>query len=133
MFSRFLARRADAVYSALRIVTGVLLALHGSQKFGLFSSHTAAVGSQVWIGGIIELIGGILVALGKWTTCAAFVLSGTLAVAYVQFHWKLQLGKALLPTQNQGELALLYSLWFLYVACQGAGRWSLDGARGRRV
>jgi putative oxidoreductase len=131
MLSRFLARRALTVYSLLRILSGVLIALHGAQKFGLLSTRTPAVWSQTWFGGIIELACGILLALGKFTTVAAFILSGTMAVAYVQFHWKLQLGRALLPTQNQGELALIYSVLFLYVACQGPGRFSLDGALER--
>jgi putative oxidoreductase len=131
VLTRFLARQETTVYAALRIVAGALIALHGSQKFGVLSDHTPAVGSQVWIGGVIELIGGLCVVLGKWTVCAAFVLSGTMAVAYVQFHWKLQLGKMFLPTQNKGELALLFSLLFLYVACHGPGRWSLDAPSRR--
>lgn len=129
MFARFLAGRAESVYALLRIVSGILIALHGAQKFGVLSSHTPPVGSQIWIGGVIELTAGVLVALGKLTVWAALLLSGTMAVAYVQFHWKLQLGAAFLPTQNKGELALLYCLWFLYVACHGPGRWSLDGKR----
>jgi len=55
-----------------------------------------------------------------------------MAVAYVQFHWKLQLGKAILPTQNGGELALVYSVVFLYIACHGPGTASLDQWRARR-
>lgn len=132
MLSRFLARRALTVYSLLRILSGVLIALHGAQKFGVLSARTPPVGSQLWFGGIIELVCGVLVAIGKLTTIAAFVLSGTLAVAYLQFHWKLQLGRAFLPTQNQGELALIYSVWFLYVACEGPGPFSLDGALKRK-
>jgi putative oxidoreductase len=131
MLTRFLARRALTVYALLRILSGVLIALHGAQKFGVLSTRTPPFGSQLWVGGVIELACGILVAIGKFTTIAAFILSGTMAVAYVQFHWKLQLGRALLPTQNQGELALIYSVWFLYVACQGPGPFSLDGARDR--
>ncbi len=131
MLTRFLARRALTVYALLRILSGVLLALHGAQKFGVLSDRTPPFGSQLWIGGVIELACGILVAVGKLTTIAALLLSGTMAVAYVQFHWKLELGRALLPTQNKGELPLIYSLWFLYVACQGPGRFSLDGALER--
>jgi putative oxidoreductase len=49
-----------------------------------------------------------------------------MAVAYVQFHWKLAFGAQFFPGVNKGELALLYSVLFLFVACRGAGPWSLD-------
>ena len=63
---------------------------------------------------------------------AAFLLSGTMAVAYTQFHWKLQLGKALLPMVNQGETALLFCIVYLYVACHGPGIASVDALLARR-
>ena len=63
---------------------------------------------------------------------AAFLASGTMAVAYVQFHWKLAGGQMLLPSQNKGELALLYSFVFLFLACKGSGIWSIDRALGRK-
>lgn len=49
-----------------------------------------------------------------------------MAVAYCQFHWKFEMGSKLFPTVNEGELALLYSFVFLFVACKGAGKWGLD-------
>jgi putative oxidoreductase len=132
MFSRLFSPLFERALALLRIVSGLLLALHGAQKFGLLSQHASPpTGSQVWIGGIIEVVAGLCVALGWHTTLAAFLLSGTMAVAYTQFHWKLQLGKAFLPTQNGGELALIYSLVFLVIACHGSGPWSLDQRRGR--
>ncbi len=91
------------------------------------------VGPQSWFGGIIELVTGIAVAAGAFTTWAAFLASGTMAVAYIQFHWKLNLGARFFPAVNQGELALLYSVVFLYIACRGGGRWSLDRRRARRT
>ncbi len=53
-----------------------------------------------------------------------------MAVAYTQFHWKLDLGSRLLPGVNKGESALLYSVLFLSIACKGGGRFSLDALRG---
>jgi putative oxidoreductase len=55
-----------------------------------------------------------------------------MAVAYVQFHWKLELGSHLLPAINKGELALVYSLLFLFIACRGSGAASVDARAGRR-
>jgi putative oxidoreductase len=128
----FLAPHAERVFTLLRLVSGFLLSLHGLAKFGVLGKRVAPVGSQLWVGAWIELVAGLLVMLGLWTRPAAFIASGTMAVAYVQFHWKLQLGKAILPTQNGGELALVYALVFLYIACYGAGGASLDQWRARR-
>jgi putative oxidoreductase len=133
MFERLLAPRAEAAYALLRVGAGLMFAFHGIQKiFGVLSEHQPAVGSQVWFGGIIELVGGSLIALGLFARCAAFVASGTMAVAYVQFHWRFAGGAKLLPAINKGELALLYALVFLFIACKGAGAFSLDESRQRR-
>jgi putative oxidoreductase len=133
MFKRFLEPKAEAAYAALRIVSGVLFAFHGVQKiFGALTERaTAAVGSQMWVGGIIELVGGTLIAVGLFTRCAAFIASGTMAVAYVQFHWKLAGGADFFPIVNKGEPALVYAFLFLYFACRGAGRASIDALRAK--
>ena len=80
----------------------------------------------MWFGGIIELVGGLLVMVGLQTRWAAFLASGTMAVAYFQFHWKLQLGSHFFPAINEGELAVIYCFVFLSIACHGGGKWSLD-------
>lgn len=124
---KFLARYSDPVYAILRIVTGLLFAFHGVQKiFGVLSEHHPAVGSQIWIGGLIELIAGFLIAVGFQTRWAAFLASGTMAVAYIQFHWKFQMGSAFWPAINQGELALIYCFVFLYMACRGTVMWGME-------
>ena len=117
---RVLAPRAELAFLALRIVAGLMFAFHGVQiLFDVLMPVEIAVGSQVWWGGVIELVCGLAIAAGVKTTWAAFLASGTMAVAYVQFHWKLQLGVQALPAANQGEPALLYALLFLYIACRG--------------
>ena len=122
-----LAKYSDEVYALLRIVTGFLFAFHGAQKIlGLLSEFHPAVGSQLWFGGLIELIGGLLVMLGFQTRWAAFLCSGEMAVAYFQFHWKFQLGQAFFPAINKGELAVLYCFVFLLIACRGGVKWCLD-------
>jgi putative oxidoreductase len=125
-----LASRLDSpAYAALRIVAGAAFAFHGMQKiFGWLSQGPGPqVGSQVWIGGMIELVCGALIALGLFTRAAAFLASGTMAVAYIQFHWKLDFADwKWLPAINKGELALLYCFLFLFVAAHGSGVASLD-------
>ena len=122
-----LAKNSDQAYALLRIVTGFMFAFHGAQKvLGVLSDLHPAVGSQIWIGGLIELIGGLLVMVGFKTRWAAFLCSGTMAVAYFQFHWKFQLGRMVFPALNQGEPAVLYCFMFLLIACRGSVLWCLE-------
>jgi putative oxidoreductase len=131
---RFLKKNVEVAYAALRIVAGAMFAFHGVQLiFGVYSPLRAQFPTQLWFGGVIELVTGIAIAIGAFTSWVAFVASGTMAVAYVQFHWKLRGGTQLFPAINQGELSLLYAFLFLFVACRGGGRWSVDGARGNVV
>lgn len=130
------ARLEALSYAALRIVAGFMFSLHGAQKiFGVLTTKAPPeLWSQKWFGGVIELLGGTLIALGLFTRPAAFLASGTMAVAYVQFHWKLQLGAKLLPLSgagNGGELAALYCFVFLLIWLRGAGALSLDRVLGR--
>ena len=126
-----LERYADHAYALMRIVTGFLFAFHGAQiLFGVLSPMPQPpVWSQTWFGGIIELLGGLAVMLGWHTRLAAFLCSGTMAVAYFQFHWKFQLGPKFFPAINQGEMAALYCFVFLVIACRGGVTWSLDKTR----
>jgi putative oxidoreductase len=130
---RALASRYEPhAYAALRIVSGALFAFHGVQKLlGWYArAPRPPVGSQLWIGGWIELIGGTLMAIGLLTRPAAFLCSGTMAVAYFQFHWKLVLaGGKWLPALNKGELTVIYCFLFLFIAAHGGGAYSLDARR----
>jgi putative oxidoreductase len=128
-------RAVEISYCLLRVVTGLLFFQVGSMKlFGWFGGMpgggTARLMSQVGIGGVLEVFGGILILLGLVTRPVAFILSGEMAVAYWQFHaphgaW---------PILNQGQPAVLFCFIFLYMATQGAGEWSLDALiRRKRV
>ncbi len=85
-----LARHEGTFCSILRLVAGAMFSCHGMQKIlGWFTTAAGPrVGSQLWVGGIIELVGGVLIAVGLFTRAAAFLAAGTMAVAYFQFHWK---------------------------------------------
>jgi len=134
MLSRFLTPLTDPVYATLRIIIGLLFAFHGLQKvFGVLSEFQASAGSQLWIGGVIEIVTGLLIACGFLTVWAAFLASGTMAVAYTQFHWKFGFDSAFFPAVNKGELALVYALVFLFIACRGAGPASLDSMRASKL
>ena len=130
MLANFLAPRAESAYVALRIVAGLLFAFHGIQKvLGVLTESQPSVGSQLWIGGLIELVAGLMVMVGFMTVWAAFISSGTMAVAYVQFHWKGALDSSFFPVINRGELAVVYAFLFLFIACKGAGTASVDHRR----
>ena len=124
-----LAKYESQAYALMRIVAGFMFLFHGAQKvLGMLAEMQPAIGSQLWIGGVIELVGGLAIMLGLRTRWAAFICSGEMAVAYFQFHWKFQMGPAFFPGVNKGELAVLYCFVFLLIACKGAGIWSLDTA-----
>ena len=118
------------ILSVLRIVTGLLFLAHGTAKLvqwpfvEMFKDGVPLV-SLFGIGGVLEIAGGGLIVLGLFTRPVAFVLSGMMAVAYFMFHAP----ASVYPIVNQGELAILFSFVFLYLAAQGAGPWSLDAKR----
>lgn len=134
--TRRLSHFEEPVYAILRVVAGALFAFHGMQKLlGWFDPPgQPAVGSQLWFGGVIELVGGLLIAAGLFTRPAAFLASGTMAVAYFQFHWKLELARNMwAPIVNHGEMAAIYCFLFLFFCVRGAGPYSLDARlRGTR-
>jgi putative oxidoreductase len=66
-----------------------------------------------------------MIAVGFYASVAAFLASGTMAFAYFMRH----AGDGFFPIVNRGELAVLYSFLFLYVAAAGSGIWSIDQVR----
>ncbi len=112
----------EPAYALMRIAFGLLFACHGAQKlFGAFGGSPAD-NALMWIGGLVEFIGGLAIAMGLLTSIAALLSSGQMFVAYLLFHQQ----DGLLPIQNRGELALLYAFVFLFIMCRGAGIWSVD-------
>ena len=122
-FDNMLADKEPQSYALVRIVTGFLFIFHGSQKLLNFPKEFAYDLSPLMIAaGGIELVGGILVMIGLFTRPAAFICSGTMAVAYWMAHGM----RDVFPMLNGGELAALYCFVFLFIAAKGPGIWSLD-------
>jgi len=120
---RVFGRFSPQLYAVMRIVVGVLFACHGAQKlFGVLGGQQVQVASQFGLAGIIEFVGGLLIASGFLTGTAAFIASGEMAYAYFTQH----MPKGGLPIQNGGEIAVLYCFIFLYIAARGVGIWGVD-------
>jgi putative oxidoreductase len=119
--------------AALRIVTAYLFIQHGTAKLFGFPHQEMFDGLQLFslmgLAGVLEVAGGLLIAVGLFTRPTAFVLSGLMAVAYFMAH--APQGNAIAPMLNGGELAALYSFVFLLFAVTGAGALSLDGRKQR--
>ncbi|HYO65199.1 MAG TPA: DoxX family protein [Archangium sp.] len=126
----FLKPHTERLYALLRIMSGFMFTLHGMQKlFGLFGGVPPGAPPFIVYGaGGIEFVCGVLILLGLFTAPAAFLASGTMAVAYVMGHVIPAPGN-ILPIVNQGELAALYCFVFFYIAAHGSGIWSVDAAR----
>ena len=118
---------APYIYVLLRVVAGLSFAQHGAQKlFGLLGARQAVDPfSQMGFAGIIEFVGGIMVAIGLYTTPVAFVASGEMAYAYFTAH----VSRGMWPIQNGGEPAVIYCFVFLYLCVAGSGKLSLDSVR----
>lgn len=122
---------SDLIYSAMRFIAGSLFACHGAQKlFGVLGGTQQLHNPMMLAAGIIEFGGGILIALGLFTTIAALVASGEMVFAYLTQHAP----QGFWPIRNHGELAVLFCLVFLYIASRGDGTWSFSRiARGKRT
>jgi putative oxidoreductase len=127
-----LNRYEPIVLSLVRIVTGLLFLIHGTQKFLSFPAGERA--GTGWaldqpgaFAGIIELLAGLLIALGLFTRPAALLASGTMAVAYFVGHAP----QNFWPVNNMGDAAILYCFVFFYFIFAGPGPFSLDAKLGR--
>lgn len=112
--------------SVLRIVAALLFVQHGSAKllhvpYQAMFAHLHLM-SLLGVQGVIELVGGGLLAIGLFSRPVAFILSGDMAVAFFMAHFP----RSWLPILNGGDLAVLFCFTFLYLCVAGPGPWSLD-------
>ena len=120
---------APYIFAILRIITALLFLEHGLMKLVGFP---AALGHGhlpplFLVAGVIETVGGAMIALGFFTRLAAFIAAGEMAVAYFKVH----IWISFWPALNHGEPAIFFCFFFLYLFFAGAGVWSLDAKRAK--
>jgi putative oxidoreductase len=118
----------------MRVVLAFMYLSHGlNWLFGTFGGKTVPVMSFPFgAAGVIETICGTLILVGLFTSFAAFIASGEMAVAYFMAHVP---RGSIYPIQNGGEITVALCFAFLYIATHGGGSISVDrllGKSGRR-
>jgi putative oxidoreductase len=116
---------APKLLSLMRIAVAVAFMEHGTAKLFHFPAFGGPPDRLTLPLGLLETVGGALVALGLFTRPVAFLLSGEMAVAY----WWVHAPESFFPVLSGGEGALLYCFVFLYLAAAGGGAWSVDALR----
>ena len=124
----------------LRVVIGLLIAGHGSQKLlgwfggpgfaktvGMMKSQGFKV-PQFWalLGSLGEFGGGVFFVLGLLTPLAAIAIVAAMLMAVVKFHWS----KGLWGTKGGFEYPLVLLFVALVVGLVGAGSYSIDALIG---
>lgn len=120
---------------AFRIAIGVLFLTHGAATlFGVFGGsqenpgHAAEFASgPSWWAGLIQLVGGLLIALGIGTRIAAAIASGAMTYAYFVVHQP----QGLVPLENGGTLAAVYAWALFALIFTGPGAWALESGLSR--
>lgn len=130
----------DVALFLLHVVAGLLLFGHGAQKlFGWFGGQgiggAGAFMEQLGLrpgrlhaiaGGLGEVVGGLLLALGLFVPLAAALVIAVMVAAAISAHWSNGLW-----AQNGGfELPLTNIAIAFALAGAGAGELSLDAALG---
>jgi len=124
MFDRLSVYSPQAL-AVLRIISALLFIEHGTQKlfnFPAMQGGTPPLMSLFGAAGLIELIAGLMILVGFFTRPAAFIASGTMAVAYFMVHG----ATGFFPANNFGDAAILFCFIFLYFVFSGPGAWSVN-------
>ena len=115
----------------LRIVAALLFLQHGMTKilsYPLSSASGPPEWSLLWVAGLLELVGSLMLLIGLFTRPVALVLAGEMAIAY----WMVHAPRGPFPMLNDGESTILFCFIFLLFVATGAAKWSVDEILLRR-
>jgi putative oxidoreductase len=127
-----LGRFSPQAYALLRIMTGLLFFLHGTQKllgWPPMKGMNGPLPTIAIVAGVIEIVTGAAITLGLFADWAAFIASGEMAIGYFIGH--VMPSHDIVPITNRGEPAYLLCFVFLFMAAHGSGIWSIDAAMRR--
>ena len=129
MRTDLLSKLYPVALSLLRIVAGFLFWQRGVQKlFGWFGGEIAPTFSLLWSAGVLESIGGPLLALGLFTRPVALVFAGEMVTAY----WIVHRPQGFWPLRNGGEVAMEFLIAFLFLVIFGPGKIAMDAVLSMR-
>lgn len=119
----FLSKYSPQILGITRIVVALLFLEHGLMKIAGFPAPMGhGLPPMLLAAGLIELVGGALVALGLFSRIAAFICSGEMAFAYFIGH----LPRGIWPALNGGDLAITWCFLFLFLAAAGPGSFAVN-------
>jgi len=123
-----------------RLVVGLLMSAHGSQKlFGWFGGHGLAGTGGFFeslgfrpgrlfatMAGLTEFTSGLLVATGFLGPIGPALMLSVMIVAMISVHWR----NGVFAAANGIEVPLLYAVGAVAIALTGPGLFSLDAVLG---
>jgi len=122
----FLDKYTSEILGITRIISGLLFLAHGTAKIFNFPAREGWSGydpmTMGGAAGAIELVAGTMIILGFYARPAAFLSSGTMAVAY----WYAHAPQNFYPLLNRGDAAILFCFIFLYIAAAGPGAFAIN-------
>ena len=125
----FLDKYASQIQGITRIVIGLLFLEHGTVKVLRFPMAAGAaphafnlMSFPVGPAGIIELVAGLLIAIGFFSRYAAFIASGEMAIAFFLAHFS----RSPFPILNGGGEAICFCFIFLWLAAAGPGSFAIN-------
>jgi putative oxidoreductase len=114
----------------MRVMIALAFMQHGTSKLFGFPTTLGSPDALTLPLGLLETVGGGMLAVGLFTRPVAFLLAGEMAVAYWWGHWWSDPNHSFYPLVNHGTEAMIYCFVFLYLAAAGGGNLSLDRMLG---
>ena len=139
LFENIAENSQDWTWTLFRVLSAAMFMTHGYSKLfgenpqafmggGITTINIAEIVSlpipmeinALFITGVVEFFGGLLIFIGLWTHLAALLATFIMLMAYLTAHY------AWFPTLNNGELAAMYFTAFLVIFAFGPGPYSAD-------